>query len=334
MEITMKIGIPQALTFYWLYPMWKTFLQNLDFEIVTSGKTTSKTVNTGCKLTVDEACLPLKVFVGHCINLQEKADALFIPSLKSIEEKRYFCPKIIALPEIINKKVNIPVWKIVINNYTSEKNDIQSYIKFAKKLGFSSYKINESYQKAKKIQNLYNELLIGGYTPLQALNILDVEKYQEPELNKKMDIKIAVLGNPYITYDSFLNFDLRKKLLCLGSSVYTSELLTKKNIDYYTSHIKKDLFWTYPRRLTAAAPYFIKKNIDGIILLSSFACGSDAIIKPFISSSCENKVPFININIDEHTGQGGFLTRIEAFIDMIKRNKRSRENESRISSYG
>ncbi len=330
----MKIGIPKALTFYWLYPMWKIFLQNLGFEVITSEKTNSKIIDIGCKSTVDEACLPVKVFIGHCINLQDKVDALFIPSLKSIEKKRYFCPKIIALPEIVTNKVNIPVWKLVIDNYTSEKNDSQSYFKFAKKLGFSSCKIKDSYQKAVKIQTLYNKLLIGGYTPLQALNILDLEKFKEPVNNKNFEFQIAVLGNPYITHDSFLNFDLRKKILQIGASIHTADLLANTDINHYTSHIKKDLFWTYPRRLIAGAAYFTDKNFDGIILLSSFACGSDAIIKPFISNICRDKIPFITIDIDEHTGQGGFLTRIEAFIEMIKRNKRSLKNESRISSHG
>ena len=34
--------------------------------------------------------------------------------------------------------------------------------------------------------------------------------------------------------------------------------------------------------------------------------------------------PMLNLTIDEHTGEAGFITRLEAFIDMLYRKKRSK----------
>ena len=34
--------------------------------------------------------------------------------------------------------------------------------------------------------------------------------------------------------------------------------------------------------------------------------------------------PMLCLTIDEHTGEAGFITRLEAFIDMLYRKKRSK----------
>jgi len=35
------------------------------------------------------------------------------------------------------------------------------------------------------------------------------------------------------------------------------------------------------------------------------------------------KKPFLHLTFDEHTGEAGVLTRLEAFVDMIRRRKAS-----------
>jgi predicted nucleotide-binding protein (sugar kinase/HSP70/actin superfamily) len=36
-----------------------------------------------------------------------------------------------------------------------------------------------------------------------------------------------------------------------------------------------------------------------------------------------NRVPFLTISLDEHTGEAGVLTRIEAFVDMLRLRRRA-----------
>ena len=38
----------------------------------------------------------------------------------------------------------------------------------------------------------------------------------------------------------------------------------------------------------------------------------------------EKNLPMMYLTIDEHTGEAGFITRIEAFCDMLYRNKRAK----------
>ena len=42
-----------------------------------------------------------------------------------------------------------------------------------------------------------------------------------------------------------------------------------------------------------------------------------------MSYHCKEKgMPLIHLTIDEHTGEAGFVTRLEAFVDMLMRKKR------------
>jgi predicted nucleotide-binding protein (sugar kinase/HSP70/actin superfamily) len=34
------------------------------------------------------------------------------------------------------------------------------------------------------------------------------------------------------------------------------------------------------------------------------------------------KTPFLHLSLDEHTSEGGLVTRLEAFLDMVKRRKK------------
>jgi predicted nucleotide-binding protein (sugar kinase/HSP70/actin superfamily) len=40
-------------------------------------------------------------------------------------------------------------------------------------------------------------------------------------------------------------------------------------------------------------------------------------------------LPFLEIIMDEHSGEAGLLTRIESFVEMIRRKKRKLEMDSK-----
>jgi len=59
-------------------------------------------------------------------------------------------------------------------------------------------------------------------------------------------------------------------------------------------------------------------DIAGAIEISSFQCGCDAVLKEFVEKEFrERKIPFLYLMIDEHTGEAGLQTRLEAFMDTI-----------------
>ena len=67
----------------------------------------------------------------------------------------------------------------------------------------------------------------------------------------------------------------------------------------------------------------LKDNkIDGIITLNAFGCGPDSLMVERITRRAKqfNK-PLLTLTIDEQTGEAGFVTRLEAFVDMLYRKK-------------
>jgi len=67
---------------------------------------------------------------------------------------------------------------------------------------------------------------------------------------------------------------------------------------------------------------FSEGKVDGIIHITAFGCGPDSFLSRLMElESDATGIPFMIIRIDEHTGENHLLTRIEAFVDMIKRKK-------------
>ena len=89
------IGIPRALNFYEQYPFLYGFFTKLGINIVLSDITTKKTLAQGSSRVVTETCLPIKVYVGHVLNLINKGVRnIYIPSIQSIAPKIYNCSKV------------------------------------------------------------------------------------------------------------------------------------------------------------------------------------------------------------------------------------------------
>ena len=60
-----------------------------------------------------------------------------------------------------------------------------------------------------------------------------------------------------------------------------------------------------------------KDDVDGIILLSAFPCGPDAMVNELITRRVKG-VPMLNLVLDSQSGTAGVETRLESFIDIIR----------------
>ena len=68
------------------------------------------------------------------------------------------------------------------------------------------------------------------------------------------------------------------------------------------------------------------KHRDGIIHVSPFTCMPEIMsqnIFPSMREDCE--IPILPLILDEQTGRAGYITRIEAFVDLMRRKKRRKE---------
>lgn len=295
----MIVGIPKGLLYYKYKAFYETFFSELGAGILTSEDTNKNILNLGSKFCVDDACLPIKIFHGHVASLRDRTDMVLIPRIMQLEKREYICPKFCGLPEmIVNSIPNMP--KVISEPmyFTSNK----KLYKWAKKTGGlvtrDKRKISRAFNLALEKQN----------------------NFKSGIRNKEYAIKIALVGHPYNIYDNFVNMNIVKKLNRLEVGVITEEYTKKSIIEEESKKLYKRPFWTFAKNSYGFGVNSLKEGkVKGIIYISSFACGIDSVIIELLKDKI-GEFPFMVIKLDEHTGEAGLDTRIEAFVDMLERS--------------
>jgi len=110
-----------------------------------------------------------------------------------------------------------------------------------------------------------------------------------------------------------------KKRSKMDIGVVTQEHVAREQMDCEIGKLFKRPFWCLGRDYYGAAVCMARnRTADGIIYLSSFSCGVDSVITELIKNDIGD-FPFMILKLDEHTGEAGFNTRLEAFSDMLRR---------------
>ena len=315
-----KIGYPRGLLYYEYYPFWGSFFNNLDVEVISSIKTNKEILDSGIENCVDEACLPVKIFHGHVSSLRDKVDYIFIPKYVSLYKREYNCPKHLGIANMVFHSIdNLPMIispKIVLKNSC----DLKS----------SAHKVGKMFTKNnKKIDSAYNDAMKSykDHTNWLRSNILPSTYCRKGNQDR---IKLLILGHSYNVFDDFVNMGIIKKLCEQGVDIVLAEDVSESDKRFYSGNLSKRIFWTHGRRIVGSAFYLIEnKNIDGIIYLSAFGCGLDSVLINIVENKAhENNVPIMIMTFDEQTGEAGFNTRFEAFLDMMKWRSEIEDNFS------
>lgn len=322
------IGIPGAISYYNNFPFYYGFFTGLGLNVIVSDKTTKAIINIGSKHVVSETCLPVKVYVGHVLNLLEKnCDAIFVPSIQSLDYKVNNCSKIRGLPEIIRNVVDEEFLMIEPTLDKTEKKGFKDFcFEAAHQLGITDKKLILSAIKSGwKVYDNFLKMANAGVSFDRACDFAVCSITVYPELNpKKYEASVVVTGHGYNLFDDGISMGLLKKLEKLNVKAYTSLNLTENEQIKSIRAIGGRRYWANELELTGTSSYYLlKDNIDGVISLSAFGCGPDSLMVDDIYQRCkERNKPFLHLIIDEHTGEAGFLTRLEAFVDMLIRKKR------------
>ena len=294
----MKVGIPKGLMYCKYHPFLLTFFSELGAEIIVSEDTNKNILDAGVKYCVDDACLPVKVFHGHVNSIKDKCDVLVIPRIMQLWKNEYICPKFCGLPEmVINSFDKLPV-TITEPIYATSKKKLYTWAKSSGKfLRRNKYEIKRAF-----------------------INAINAQKIHETGIDDKdYEINAALVGHPYNIYDSFINMNLVIKLNNLGMGVKTAEFTGEDILYQEAENLYKRPFWTFVRENYGFAVNAAKeKSVDGIIYVSSFNCGTDSVIIELIKNTVPDS-PLLILKIDEHTGEAGIDTRLEAFKDMLER---------------
>lgn len=327
MDLNKKLGIPSVLLYYIYFPFWLAFFNEIGVQVVTSSNTTKSIMDKGVREALADACVPIKLFFGHVMDLKNKCDCLFIPRVVCLNGKTIYCPKFLGLPDMIRHSLDgiPPIIDVRIDARQGRLSKIKAYLEIGSYFGAGRNIVLKAYCKAWIALRRYNRLLRKGLNPLDAMEIIKNPKNKKLILPAKSNLKFAVLGYPYAIYDSFISVNLLGKLKKMGVSVLTAENINPLTLAWQKNcGLPKRLFWTFSDAALKAAHYLFRQGrVDAVLHLTAFGCGPDSLLNKFIELEAKQhkEIPFMTLMIDEHTGEAGMATRLEAFVDMVKRRK-------------
>ena len=322
-----RIGIPRAISYYNNYPFYFGFFKELGIDIVLSDKTTTKLINQGSQCVVSDTCLPIKVFVGHVINLLDKGcDTILVPAIQSSAYKVNNCSKIRGLPEIIRNVINRPFRMI---EPTLDKTENIGFKDFCKQIAnefdiYDESKIDSAIVEGWAVYNSFVKMTKSGLSFEEALNCSIGGYVITKNVEVVKPVSVVIMAHGYNLFDERISMRLIKKLEKMGVKVYTGLNVTREDCVNSIHALDEIQYWANELDLTGAAAYYMLHNkVDGIIALSAFGCGPDSLMVDEIQYHAQKRnMPMIHLTTDEHTGEAGFVTRIEAFVDMLVRRKR------------
>ena len=303
-EKRLKIGFPKALVFYEHCKLWKDFFDALGCDVITSDDTNRHILDIGVKMCSNEICLPVKIFHGHAYSLKDKVDYVFIPRYDSYIKNEFTCPKFCGLPDMtyLNLKKEVKIIEIRVNVTRDADKTKQSLMEFCRVLNKDYDEVYDAFENT--VRKRLKE---------ESFSHSD-ERFDD---NKPL---IAVLGHPYMLRDEFINMNLINKLKDKGVSVITPADIDGETKRRNAAPFDGRTFWSVGfDNLGCAFTVITNPLLKGIIYLTPFACGIDSIVTELIEKKLRfyPNVNWLRLSIDEHTGEAGFDTRVEAFLDMI-----------------
>ncbi len=170
--------------------------------------------------------------------------------------------------------------------------------------------------------------------------------------NKEV-LNVDITGEIFLVCDPFSNQNIEKELGNMGVQVRKSLTVSSFLKDAIIPKIFRKGETHLQRANRLAKPYLMRdiggdalecvsdvayaneRGIDGIIHISPFTCMPEIMsqnIFPAMRENCE--IPILPLIMDEQTGKAGYLTRLEAFVDLMKRRKRRKtiEQKQQLSS--
>ncbi len=309
-------GIPRASMMYDLFPFWATFLRTLGFRVVLDGPSDSATLQRGIRNLTAETCLPVKLIYGHVANLLENhrdLDFVFLPAIQDISdgdnETSHLCPFEESAGFMVGNFASERVVAPAVHMASSPDRIVRQLKASFQSWDLTEEQLREALDEGTRAQRDYEDALLRrGHEVLAG----------------DFDRAFVLLGKPYNITDSFENLNLSDHIRKLGLLAIPQQMLPVVNVNL--EKLGLTLPWRYNRSQMQALLSILDDDRLFPILISNFGCGPDAFAFKHIEETASNK-PSLFIEFDEHRGEAGLITRLEAFIDEVTHHVRVASEE-------
>jgi len=208
------------------------------------------------------------------------------------------------------------------------------------------YRAHTSGKKAvDKIENEIDGLLFKVETNRQIEKLQRELAYYyssniKADIDKRDVLKIGLLGEIYMLLDSSANMNIERRLGYLNvwtdRTIYLSSWLLKLSfLDFFSknsyraqkrvalSYISSDVGGKGVQSI-ASAITFARSGYDGLIHITPLSCMPELVASSILPKVCEDyRMPCLYLTFDGHTAAAAFVTRLEAYVDMLKMGGRT-----------
>ncbi|NLF29378.1 MAG: hypothetical protein GX591_00665 [Planctomycetes bacterium] len=307
-----RVGLPRCMYTLELLPFYRTLLAHCGLRTVLSDPTNRRTVTAGLDAVVAEPCFPIIVAHGHVADLAARGcDYLFLPNVLNVETRwmernSHVCPWGQTLPYVLRQSpafasIRPGQWLSPVLRFREGAAEIRRELRrLFKPLGLSARRVDRAVAAAYEAQRRFAEACRAkGAEALETLR-------------RRNQRGIVLVGRPYNIHDAGVSLAVQRKLReSYGVNVIPIDFLDTEAVD--VRDINDNMYWSYGRKILAAAKLVAgRPNLD-IIYVTNFKCGPDSFIKHFIRSTSGR--PFLTLQFDGHSNDAGMMTRCEAYLD-------------------
>ena len=244
-------------------------------------------------------------------------------------------------PVILAKAINIAVRKVFVLDRIENL--------------FSYYRAREIVTgTAEKHYNRALSLIIeaNNTKELKAFEKEAIEEIKKTEIDVNRDVlTVDITGEIFLVQEPFSNQNIEKELGRMGVqtrrsltvSGFIKDAIIPKAFKKGETHLERAYRMARPYLMrdiggdalesVSDVAYANEKGVDGIIHVSPFTCMPEIMsqnIFPTMRENCE--IPILTLILDEQTGRAGYITRLEAFVDLMRRRKmyKKKQQESAV----
>jgi predicted nucleotide-binding protein (sugar kinase/HSP70/actin superfamily) len=192
-----------------------------------------------------------------------------------------------------------------------------------------------------KIMNNYYlniEQTHGAEELLKLIKNTEIDLREVPIDKNINPLKIGIIGEIYTIIEPFANLEIEKKLGDLNVLVeksLTPTIWLEHHVLSYPfgskhENMKHKLAEQYlknpvgghGRETVGSAIYYKSRGFDGVIQILPLNCMPEIVAKSILKTvEKDEDFPIMTLVVDEMTGEAGYLTRLEAFIDLINKRR-------------
>jgi predicted nucleotide-binding protein (sugar kinase/HSP70/actin superfamily) len=260
-----------------------------------------------------ETCFPIAVAHGHVLNLMKAGvDYIFAPSVVNLEHEAprvvhsHACPLVQSLPYLLRASLD----------FGGDSPELLSPV-FQFERGREA--VNEQLRRTAQMFEVrparVEAAIAEAWRALDRFRGTLQDRGREVLAGVSAEAPAAVIVcRPYNGCDSTVNLNVPDKLRDMGVLAIPLDFLPLDLVEL--SHQFPHMYWKYGQKILAGAKFISSRPGLHAVYITNFRCGPDSFISKFFGRLlCK---PHLTIEIDEHSADGGVVTRLEAFVDGMR----------------